>query len=141
MLERLDNVLASYEICMERLSCLQEENEQLRAKLHLLESQIEGDVNGEEQNSDLNKKLERYEEWTESYADVANRVRKLTGENEHLIECPENIEHDRDLKAKEVESMTARWNGFELSVAVFQELVRILNMVGLILAWDSIVCR
>lgn len=141
MLDRLDNVLASYETCMDRLSYLQDENEQLRAKLHLFENEMKGDVNGEEQNSDLNEKLGRYEEWTETYAEVDDKVRKLAKENEHLQKCLENITHDRDLKAQAVELMTMRLEGFDFSAVVFQELVRFFNMISLMLIWDRIVYR
>jgi hypothetical protein len=143
MLERLDNVLASYETCMERLSCLQDENGRLKAKLQLLENHMEGDViTEEEESSDLNDKLEGYEVWAETYAYIDDKDRNLTEESEHLKKCVENIKHDRDLKKREVDLITERLDGFELFVIVFQEFVRFLNMVGLILVWDMmIVCR
>jgi hypothetical protein len=142
MLERLDNVLASYETCMERLSCLQDENERLKAKLQLLENHMEGDFSTEEEeNRDLDDKLEGYEVWTETYAYIDDKDRNLVDENEHLKKCVENIKHDRDLKKREVDMITTRLDGFELFVLVFQEFVRFLNMVGLILVWDMIVYR
>lgn len=126
MLDRLDNALASYETCMERLACLQDENEQLKAKLHLLENHMEGDIitEEEEKNSGLDEKLERYEVWTETYIDVDDKDKNLIEENEHLKKCLENIKHDRDLKKVEVDSMAARLDGFDMFVIVFQETIK-----------------